>query len=271
MPQQEVHIMPPPMVVKAATIALAALALWGFASSVKTFKEFRFVGSGTTATNTITVSGTGEVFAVPNLATFDVTVDESAKTVGDAQKTATTKINTIIDYFKQQGIADKDIKTTDYNVNPKYEWQQGAVCTPNIPCPPGKQVLTGYEVSQTVEVKVRDTSKAGNLLSGVGGRGASNVSGLTFTTDDQNKLEADARQKAITDAENKAQVLASQLGVSLVRIVGFNDNSGGYRPPIMYAAKSADMGMGGMEAPTPHIPAGQNKITSDVSITYEIQ
>lgn len=269
--KQEVHLVPPDMIMKAATVALAALALWGAASAIKTFKEFRFVGSGTTATNTITVSGEGEVFAVPDLATFSVTVTEEAKEVKDAQKVATEKINDIIDYLKSAGIEDKDIKTVSYNVYPKYEWKQ-EVCSDRY-CPPGNQEMIGFEVSQSVEVKVRDTEKAGDILSGVGNLGVNTVSGLSFTIDDEDALNAQARAESIADAEAKAQELASQLGVSLVRIVGFSENGGGY-PYYKRDAMTMDAayGMGGAEmAVAPSLPVGENKIVSNISITYEIR
>lgn len=263
------------MVVKAVTIVLAVLAVWGVASAVKTFKEFGYVGSGTTATNVISVSGKGEVFAVPDLATFSVTVTEEAKEVKDAQKVATRKINTIIDYLKGVGVEEKDIKTTSYNVYPKYEWiAPDCSAGPGHPCRGGKQEMTGFEVSQTVEVKVRDTEKAGDILSGVGSRGATNVSGLSFTIDEEDKLKSEARAKAIDDAEGKAQELADQLGVSLVRIVGFSEEGGGY--PV-YAKRemtlmSADVsGIGGVAPSAPSLPTGENKIVSNVTVTYEIQ
>ena len=269
--KNELHIRPPEMIVKAATIALTMLAIWGSANAVKTFKEFKFVGSGTTATNVISVSGEGDVFAVPDLATFSVTVTEEAKEVKDAQKVATKKINDIIAYLKKEGIEEKDIKTTSYNVYPKYEWIE-AYCAPGARCPGGKQEMTGFEVSQSLEVKVRDTEKAGDILSGVGSLGANNVSGLNFTIDEEDKLKAEARAKAITDAEDKADELASQLGVSIVRIVGFSED-GDYQP---YYAKremlmSADSGGMGGATPAPELPMGENKIVSNVTITYEIQ
>jgi len=265
--------MPPEMVVKAVVVTLAVFAVWGAASAVKTFKEFRFVGSGTTATNIITVSGEGEVFAVPDLATFSVTVMEEAKEVKDAQKVATKKMNDIIAYLKAQGIEEKDIKTTSYNVYPKYEWVETQVECIRYPCPPtGNQEMTGFEVSQILEVKVRDTEKAGDILSGVGNLGANTVSGLNFTIDEEDALVAEARGKAIDDATTKAKELAKQLNVSLVRIVGFNEN-GGY--PVYYKREmmtmSADAGYGGATPPAPELPVGENKITSSVSITYEIR
>lgn len=249
--------------------ALGVLAFFLLVSTISEFKGLRFIGSGVAATNTISVSGEGEVFAVPDTATFSVTVRETAKQVKDAQDAATKKGNDIIAYLKEGGVEEKGIKTTDYSVNPQYEWTQ-SVCPQSGYCPPGKQVLTGFQVSQTLTVKVRDTKKAGDLLSGVGERGATDVSGLSFTIDDEDALKAEARDKAIAKAKGKAEVLAKSLGVSLVRVIGFYENEGG---PIY------GYGMGGAErmtadfAPkaTPQIPAGENKIVSNVNIVYEIR
>jgi uncharacterized protein YggE len=250
-----------------AALALTALAVFLIVLTLGELKSIRFIGSGVAATNTITVSGTGEVFAVPDTAQFSVTVMESAADVKSAQDSATKKSNDIISYLKGAGVAAKDIQTTDYSVNPQYEYRSGA-CPAGVYCPPGRQVLSGYQVSQTLSVKVRDTTKAGDLLAGVGSRGASNVSGLDFTIADQNALEAQARDKAIADAKGKAATLAKSLGVSIVRIVGFAENNGGQ--PIYYA-KAAGLSSADSAPPAPQIPAGQNKITSNVSLTYEIQ
>lgn len=255
-------------------LVLIMLSLFLLGEALSVFKSMRFIGSGVTATNTITVSGEGEVFSVPDVATFSVSVIEKAKDVETAQTAATKKSNAIVDYLKKQGIEDKDVQTTDYSVNPQYEYQQAscpASSSDVVYCPPGKSVLTGYEVSQTLTVKVRDTDKAGNLLSGVGSLGASSVSGLSFTVADEDLIQAQARDKAITDAKNKAEALAKSLGVRIVRIVGFNEN-GNY--PVYYAKAEMSMaadGRGGATAPSPAIPVGQNKITSNVSVTYEIR
>lgn len=253
----------------AAVAALSMLALFLLVGTLSTLKSYRYIGSGVTATNTISVSGSGEVFAVPDIASFSVNVSETAKDVTTAQTTATKKSNDIIAYLKTQGIAEKDVQTADYSVNPEYEYTQG-LCKTNY-CEPGKQTLTGYRVSQTLSVKVRDTKKAGEVLAGVGSRGVSSVSGLSFTIDDQDKLEAEARDKAIKEADDKATVLARSLGVKIVRVVGFSEN-GNY--PIYYAKESMSMaadGRGGAMPPSPEIPVGENKITSNVTVTYEIR
>jgi uncharacterized protein YggE len=264
-----IRIMPPDIVVKAAAAALGVLALFLLVQTVKALKEYRYVGSGVTATNTITVSGNGEVFAVPDRATFTVTVREEGEEVADAQDKATAKINSIIDYLKDAGVEEKNIKTQSYNVNPKYEYTQAA-CT-NFSCPPSNQVLVGFEVWQTLEVKVEDPKKAGELLTGVGGKGASEVSSLSFTIEDEDALRSEAREQAIAEAKEKADALASQLGVSVVRVVGFYEDSYGY--PMPYAARGG-MAMDAMEstkAVAPSLPTGENKITSNVNVTYEIR
>ena len=250
-----------------AATALGTLAVFLLVATVGGLKSYRFIGSGGAAPNTISVSGEGVSYAVPDTATFSVTIQETAATVKPAQDKATAKSDAIIAYLKDAGVAKKDIQTADYSVNPQYEWKQQA-CPAGSYCPGGKQVLTGYQVSQTLSVKVRDTAKAGDLLAGVGSRGASQVSGLTFEVDDKDAVEAEARKEAIADAKAKAESLAASLGVRLVRIVGFSEGSSG---PIYYAKEVRLMTADSAEAPSPEIPVGENKITSNISLTYEIQ
>jgi len=257
----------------AAAAALGMLAIFLFMGTLKLLKEYRYVGSGLSASNTITVSGEGEVFAVPDMATFSVTIQQEAKEVKSAQEVATKKANDIIAYLKQQGIEEKDVQTADYSVYPQYDYLQDTICRDRY-CGSGRQVLRGFQVSQTLNVKVRDTEKAGDILSGVGTLGASSVSGLSFTIDDEEVLQAQARGMAIDDAGEKASELAKQLGVRLVRIVNFSEN--GYYPPMPYAARGGvayDMAVT-QEAKAenaPELPVGENKIVSNVSITYEIR
>lgn len=252
-----------------ATIALLALFL--FVKTISEFKEMRYIGSGVSASNTITVSGEGEVTAVPDTATFSVTIQERAQTVAAAQEVATERSNEIVDFLKGEGIEDRDIKTTDYSVYPEYEYET-RVCSANEYCVPGRQNLVGYNVSQTVTVKVRDTEKAGDLLSGVGTLGASQVSGLSFTIDDEDALKEEARDQAIAMAKEKAEALADSLDVRIVRVVGFSED--GYYPPMPYAygrGASMDMAVAQEAKAAPALPVGENKIYSNVTITYEIR
>lgn len=259
---------------------LAALILLGVFLLVQVFadlKGLRYIGTGIPAMNTITVEGDGEAVAVPDIATFSFSVVETAKTVAEAQESATKKMEAAVAYLKDQKIEDKDIKTIDYSVYPQYEWQN-SVCPTAAPmsassyCAPGKSILTGYQVRQTVEVKVRDTKQAGELLSGVGEKGATELSGLSFSLDDKDAVMEEARNEAIAKAKAKAEALADGLDIILVRIVSFNESNSPYYPSMSYDA----YGRGGamMEAkaanPVP-VPQGENKYTSHVMITYEIR
>ena len=232
--------------------------------------NLRYLGSDKYPSRTVTVDGKGEAYAVPDIAQFNFSVVSLKATVADAQKEASTKINAITAYLKEQGVEEKDIKTSGYNVSPQYEWQQ--VTCIAYPCPSGKRVLKGYEVRQSTDVKVRDTAKAGDLLAEAGSRGATEVSGLTFTVDDEDAVQAEARAEAVADAKNKAELLAKSLGVRLGRVVSFGENNGGYPVPYYY---DKAVGLGGASearvAVAPEISTGENKTVVQVSVPYELR
>lgn len=214
--------------------------------------------------NTITVSGTGDVVVKPDIATVSFSVTAENLDVSKAQTESATKINKIIDFLKTKGVEDKDIKTTNYNIYPRYNYVGATSYYPYT----GKQVLAAYVVSQTVEVKIRKIADAGAILSGVGEFGVTDVSGLSFTVDNQDTVKDQARALAITDAKTQAKVLADGLGVKLVKITSFSEN-GNY--PIAYGGGYAGISLAKEASVVPQVPTGENKITSTVSITYEIK
>ena len=255
-------------------VFLIILCIFFAIKGLTLLKEMQFIGSGTTATNTIQVAGTGEISAVPDIAEISFTVSQDSKTMADAQKTITDSATKALSYLKTQGIADADIKTEDYSVSPKYEWQTQSMrpCVEGSICPPdGQNVLVGYSASESITVKVRNIDNAGAIITGLGGTGVTDISGPNFTIDNDDALKTEVRAKAITDAKTKATELAKELGVSLIRIVNFSDNGGGGYPMPMYA-KSMMADSAGAVAPTAApLPTGENKYTSNVTITYEIR
>lgn len=217
----------------------------------------------------ISVEGNGEIFAVPDIGQFSFSVMAEADDATTAQELSGTKINAILAYLKEQGIEDKDIKVQNYNLYPRWRYEE-RVCPANSYCPPGERVQDGFEVSQTISVKVRDTKAAPALISGVGERGATDISNLSFTIDDEESLKAEARAAAIKDAQEKAGLLAEQLGVRVVRLVSFNEN-GYYQPYAQTKIMAMDMaeeavGFGGAE-----LPVGEESVTVQVNITYEVK
>ncbi len=217
-------------------------------------------------TNAITVTGEGKASVVPDIAQLSFTVQENASTVAAAQDAATKRTNDALAAIKMLGIADKDVKTTGYQVYPQYEQKP---CSPGGSCG-GNPTISSYQVSQSIELKVRDTDKAGTVLQKLGTLGVQNISGPNFMVDDDNKAQEDARAEAIKDARTKAEVLAKQLGVRLGKVVSFSE-SGGY--PMPYYAKGGvamDSAVRN-QAVAPTLPVGENDTNVTVSITYEIR
>jgi len=220
--------------------------------------------------NTITVSGIGDAVAVPDIATFSFSITKEAKTSSEAQKLTTDISNKILEAVKKSGVEDKDIKTINYSLYPKYDYPQ-VVCPAIYPsnCPSGREVLRGYEISQSFEIKIRNLEKVGEIVSGATGAGATNINGPTFGVDKEDDVIAKARNQAIDNAKAKAKSIAKGLGVRLVRIVAFNENENSYNVPMM---NKATFGIGGAEGSmAPQLPAGENKYSRTVQITYEIR
>jgi len=215
--------------------------------------------------DTIVVSGKGELTVKPDIATVSFSVMQENLDVSKASDAVNTKIAKIMDTLKKDGVDEKDIKTTDYSIYPRYNYVN--TNTQIYPYGGGTQVLAGYDVTQGVEVKIRDLSKAGAIVTDLGTLGVTNMSGLTFTEDKYDDFVIQARDQAIADARDQADKLAKALGVKLGRIVGYSEGSN----PVYYGmgvSSAAPMMNKSIDAV---LPAGVNKITSNVSVTYELK
>ena len=131
----------------------------------------------------------------------------------------------------------------------------------------GTPKITGYQVSETVQITLRDITKVGTMLEGLGTLGVQNVNGPAFALDNATAGYDAARADAIDKAKVQAKVLAKQLGVSLGKIVNFSESSGGYQ----YQTYSLGGAVSMDKAAAPNIPAGENTYHASVSITYEIR
>ena len=244
---------------------LAVLALFLVAQTITLTENFGRPGSS--ATDTVTVQGDGQATLAPDVARVSFTIQNTEATVALAQAATTKQANEVIAFVKEQGIADKDVRTLSYNIYPQYSY---ATCPRSSSmCPPTAPKITGYQVSESVQVTVRDLSSVGALLGGLGKLEVQNVSGPDFTLDDTTTGYDAARADAIEKAKVQARLLSKQLGVRLGKIVNFSESSGSRPYPMMY-------GMGGsaMEAKVssvPSVPVGENTYTASVSITYEIR
>ena len=220
-------------------------------------KQYDYIGRPSAQRDTISISAEGKVTALPDIASISIGVQTEKATVAAAQADNTAKMNPIIDKLMSMGVAKEDIQTANYSIYPTYDYVNG------------KQTLRGYEIDQSVAVKIRKLDSISDILAAAGQLGANQISNVDFTIDDPEALRQQARLKALEMAKQKAQALADAAGVKLGKVVGFSESSGSVPTPI-YFAKDAAVGMGGGAAPAPSVQPGSEDVTVDVTVQYEI-
>ncbi|HVB20183.1 MAG TPA: SIMPL domain-containing protein [Candidatus Paceibacterota bacterium] len=241
---------------------LCILALFLLAQTIMTAENFGRPGNP--ATDTITVQGSGQATLPPDVAHISFTIQNIEKAVSDAQAATTKQANAAIGFVKGQGVADADLTTLAYNISPQYSY---VTCLPGVFCQNSSKI-TGYQVSETIQVTIRNLATVGAMLGGLGTLGIQNVQGPDFTLDDSTTGYDAARADAIDKAKTQADLLAKQLGIHLGKIVNFSESSNNSPVPL-YAMQAS--GITAQAASTPNVPAGENTYTASVSITYEIR
>jgi len=247
---------------------LASLVLVGVVTALGAYTYVTLKQSDYLYPTTISVTGEGEVLAVPDVGSFSFSVNESGADAALALEASGTKINDVISALKAAGVEEKDIKTESYNLYPKYKYES-KLCPRDSFCPQ-EQVQDGFEVSQTIGVKVRDLDKAGELISLVGSKKVANISSLSFTIDDDEVLKAEARALAIVQAKAKAIVLAKDLGVTLGEMISYYEEEHGVQPYPYNMGGDMKAVAEAASFDAPEIPVGENTTISRVSLTYKI-
>ena len=255
-------------------LAAAALVMVVVALATYAVLNARIAKITKDSPTSISVTGRGETKVTPTIAEFSFQVVSKEDTADKAQASTSARAADVINTIKAAGIEDKDIKTADFNVYPHYSYQQAPICSEgeamNGTCPPAEEKPDGYEAAQTISVKVRDLTKAGGILASVTKKGATNISGLSFTVDDKQAVKVVAREKAVEDAKAQAEKIASQFGMHIKRMTSYYDNDTSDDP---FAADTSGYGA---ESPKsvggePMLPAGEQTVKSSVSISFELE
>ncbi len=204
----------------------------------------------------LTVVGTGKVEADPDVVYLTLGVDLKRDDAAAVMADAGRKMESILAALQAAGVAEADIRTASYYlwVEQRYDPQTGQ--------PTG---VIDYHLTHTVRVTLRDLAKVGTLLSAAVEAGANTVSEVSFSLADPDALATQARQKAIADAQKRAQEMAQAMGVTLGKVLSVSE-SGGYVPAADYYGK------GGMElaqAAVP-MPAGSFSVSISVVVVYEL-
>ncbi len=205
----------------------------------------------------INVSGEGRVPVVPDIARATIGVEITTTDLGDAATQANTKMKAVIDKLKSLGIADKDIQTVNYSVQP-------ITAPPRGPDATSTPAITGYRVANQVRVVIRKLDDLGKILDEALAAGANHVYGVSFGVDDLTPIQQQARTAAIKDAQAKGTQLAQAAGVQLGPVLSISES---VSFPRALAAADAFAGGGG-EVP---IQTGEMQVIVNVQMRFGIR
>lgn len=208
--------------------------------------------------NTISVSGSGQAFGRPDLATVQIGVQSAGPDLGQTLTQNNQRADAILAALKALGIEDKDLQTSNFSIYPQRDYD------PQTGQP--KDTIT-YHVDNTLSVTVRDLSKLSDVLSTTAAVGANYIHGIAFSVADPAALEAEARARAMADARARAEQLAKAAGVTLGSPISISE-SFNYAPPTPLAFDRALTAEAASAVP---VATGQLQVSIQVNVAYEIR
>ncbi len=248
--------------VKAAALLMLAIAALAFV-----YQYGRSLDQ-TYPNRTFSVQGEADIETPNDIAFFTATViTEGSGEVTTLQGENTGKMNRISSFLEEQGIEKRDLKTTNYSMNPRYNYPNCASGT--TICPPA--TINGYIITQSLEVKVRQADKVGELLSGIVSAGANSVSGVSFVTDDDSSARKAARKAAFKDAREKALEAAEAGNFRLGKMVTFYEDNANPVEPMREGFGGDLMTMSAKAMSAPVLEPGVKTGKLQVTLTYEIR
>ncbi len=240
------------------TVLLGIMMVYGIVwmgANIKTaIKESHSVGFSELAAPTISVSATGKSSVVPDIATVDLTVENTASSAVTAQNDASAAMAAVIHAMKNLDIESTDLKTSSFSTSEVYDYDVSPA------------VITGYRSSQTLTVKIRNTEIIEAVLDAGPANGATTVSSLRYEVDDETIVQQEARVEAMADAKQQAKQIAEAMGVRLGRVVSYSENVGGGYP--MYYGLAGSM-MDSAETKTT-VEVGTEDVELTVYVTYSL-
>ncbi len=207
----------------------------------------------------VTVSGLGEVFAAPDMARINVGIVTEAKTAAKAVAENSTQMAGVFGILRSLGIEDKDMQTSNFSVQPKYETYEANRQR--------RDRIVGYRVFNQVRVAVRDLDNLGDVLDRLVTRGEANqLNGISFHISEPEPLLDQARRHAVNDARRKANLYADQASVRLGKVLSIQEHGGPrpQAPQVAFATReraSADV----------PIARGEQSLSTSVTVTFALQ
>jgi uncharacterized protein len=205
---------------------------------------------------TLNVSGQGTVKVAPDIAYITlgvITEDTDAKA---AQQENATTMDKLVSEVKASGIKSEDIKTVNYSIYPKYDYNKDT----------GASKIIGYTVTNSVQVTVRDMKKVGSVIDLAANTGANITNNISFALSDYDKYYNEALKKAVATTKKKADTIAAAVGISIKLPVSITES--GAPAPTVYGVANYAMKADMAGASTP-VESGTIEVQANVSMTYE--
>lgn len=209
----------------------------------------------------IMVSGEGESALAPDMAVLNLAVVKQAKTAREALDENNKAMAGVLAALKKGGIADKDLQTSGFSVQPQYNYPQNNDGQPKPP------ELIGYQVSNGLTVRVRDLGELGGIIDQAVTLGINQGGDIQFTNDKPDAALEAARKDAVATAIKKAKTLAEAAGVKLGRIIEISENSVRPLPQPVYRAA---MMKEASDAAVP-VQGGENAYNVTVNVTFALE
>ncbi len=232
----------------ASVLALSAIAM---TASAQTTAPAAFASNGTL----LSVSAQAEARRVPDVATISAGVVTQADDANAAMRANAVQMDKVMAAIRAAGIAERDIQTSGVNLNPQYRYVENQA--PEI---------TGYQASNTVNLKVRDIARLGKVLDALVASGANQVNGPSFEIDKPEAAYDEARRAALDKARARATMYAGTLGMRVRRIVSISEG-GGFQPPMPVPMMA--MARGKAEADTAVSP-GETTLVANLDVVFEL-
>jgi uncharacterized protein YggE len=208
----------------------------------------------------IIVSGDADAAVAPDLAIVSLGVSETKQSAREALDANNKSMADVLKALKADGIADKDLQTSGFSIQPQYSYPQNEDGTPKPP------VLTGYTVSNMLTARIRDLAKVGDVLDASVTLGVNQGGEIRFTNVDPEKTIEAARKDAMKNAIAKAETLAAAAGVKLGRVVEITENM--QRPEPMPVMR---MSMAKEASDSVPVASGENSYSVTVNVTFAIK
>jgi uncharacterized protein YggE len=243
-----------PHATRPAAIAALALALAFGSPSMTASAQTPAVQATASDATLLSVSARGEASRAPDVATASAGVVTQAADANTAMRENAAQMTRVMAAIRAAGVAEKDIQTSGISINPTYRHVENE-----------EPRISGYSASNTVNLKVRDIRKLGEVLDALVASGANNVNGPSFGIDQPDAVYDEARRKALEQARARAGMYAETLGLRVRRIVSISEGGGMQPPRPMYAMRAM-----AMDAESTPVAPGENTLEANLEVVFEL-